>query len=126
MKIVKHIIEEPEYIAVKLITNDCLGIIQYSFNDKNNYVYIYGFSVENNSRGKHIGTELFEYCLNEINSLNKKDIHLTVNKNNTRLINFYKRYGFIVVNDNYEDYYVYMIKRLNNEYRKSVKESKEC
>lgn len=112
MKIVKHIIEEPEYTAVKLITNDCLGIIQYSFNNKNNYVYIYGFSVENNNRGKHIGTELFEYCLNEIKSLNKDDIHLTVNKNNILLINFYKRYGFIVVNDNYEEYYVYMIKRL--------------
>lgn len=111
MKIVKHIIEEPEYTAVKLITENSLGIIQYSFDNKN-YVYIYGFSVENNSRGKHIGTELFEYCLNEINSLNKNDIHLTVNKNNTRLINFYKRYGFIVVNNNYEEYYVYMIKRL--------------
>lgn len=111
MEIVKHIIEEPEYTAVKLITSDSLGIIQYSFDNKN-YVYIYGFSVENNSRGKHIGTELFEYCLNEIKSLNKNDIHLTVNKNNTRLINFYKRYGFIVVNDNYEEYYIYMIKRL--------------
>lgn len=112
MKIVKHIIEEPEYTAVKLITSDCLGIIQYSFNDKNNYIYIYGFSVENNNRGNHIGTKLFEYCLNEIKSLNKKDIHLTVNKNNKKLINFYKKYGFIIVNSNYEKYYVYMIKRL--------------
>lgn len=112
MEIVKHITKEPEYTAVKLITNDGLGIIQYSFDNKSNYAYIYSFSVENNNRGKHIGTELFEYCLNEIKSLNKNDIHLTVNKNNTRLINFYKRYGFMIVNDNYEEYYVYMIKQL--------------
>lgn len=113
MKIVKHITYEPDYIAIKLITNDGLGIIQYSYNKSEDYVFIYSFSVENNNRGKHIGTNLFEYCLTEINNLNKeynnlKFIHLIVDKHNTRLINFYKKYKFKITNYNYDEYYVYM------------------
>ena len=52
------------------------------------------FYVDTSLHRNGIGTKLFEFVLNQTN--HPKEIELTVNRNNTKAINFYLKLGFII------------------------------
>lgn len=116
MEIVHHIVHEPHYTAVKLITNDGLGIIEYSYVEDAKTANIYNFSVENNHRHQGIGTFLLKTALLEIEKLGK-DASLFAAKKNKRLQGWYQKHGFkedtsYTYDDELEEEnYTYMIKR---------------
>ncbi len=85
---VKSILPNAE-LYVYLVNNKIIGFIGMNTN------YIEGIFVDTNSQHNGIGTLL----LNKVKE-NRNNLVLKVYKKNTNAINFYKRNGFIITNEN--------------------------
>ena len=70
-----------------------IGYISISTKNDENY-FLHKFYIENNNHRKGIGSQLFEYALNQLN--NPKKIQLTVNRQNFKAVNFYFKNGFVI------------------------------
>ena len=68
--------------------------------------------VDENKRNKHIGTELLKYLVDNY-TFNNKTITLEVAEDNIPALNFYKKFGFEIVNERknyYGDKSAYLMK----------------
>ena len=75
------------------LNNEPVGYVSISTNDNKNY-FLHKFYILVNEHKKGIGTELFNYILNQIQDA--KTIELTVNRQNYKAINFYFKNGFTI------------------------------
>lgn len=70
-----------------------IGYISISSNDGRNY-FLHKFYVEVDDQGKGVGSQLFNFILNEMPDA--ESIELTVNRKNYKAINFYFKNGFVI------------------------------
>jgi len=68
----------------------------YAHIDFDNHIYWFGICILDNYQSKGYGKKLLEYILNNDKIKNLNSIYLTVDKNNEKAINLYKKYGFII------------------------------
>jgi len=85
------------YIAEldKNLIGFCIGSLITGDTDKG---WILSMAVEENFRGKGIGTTLLNKIIDELMKLNCQEILLSVHPNNTSAKNIYKRKGFKKIN----------------------------
>lgn len=86
------------YIAK--IDNEYIGMAGY-FPKYENNVNIFGMYVKKKFRGKGIADKMMESILNSLSDNEKiKSISLSVNNKQKEAINFYKRFGFEIMDEN--------------------------
>jgi ribosomal protein S18 acetylase RimI-like enzyme len=90
-------------IFVAKIEDEIVGYITINIKEKNNpsmryrkQLQIEAICVDEENRGKGIGTELLEYARKFAKEDNCTDLYLTVNKENEKAIKFYEEFGFKV------------------------------
>ena len=95
-------------IFVAKIDNKIVGYITVNIIEKNNSIIRYrkqlsieAIAVDENNRGKGIGTSLLEHAKNEAKKNNCTDMYLTVNEENKGAIKLYEKFGFKVKNISY-------------------------
>lgn len=100
-------IQNKEIFVAKL-QNEIVGYITFNINEKNNPIMRYrkqlsieAIGVDENNRGKGIGTSLLEHVKNEAKKNNCTDMYLTVNEENKGAIKLYEKFGFKVKNISY-------------------------
>ncbi|MFH1089825.1 MAG: GNAT family N-acetyltransferase [Candidatus Uhrbacteria bacterium] len=70
------------------------------FEKRENITNVFGVYVNPQFRGKKISDKLMEAVLNSLKQeLDFSEVELTVNKNQTAAVEFYKRYGFLIVEE---------------------------
>lgn len=100
-----------EFIVIKnhLLTNlvfEDKVPIAYSHIDTEDDCNWLGICVGENYIGKKIGNFLLNETLNQAKELNIDKVNLSVYKNNTNAINLYKKFNFVVYNENKESYFM--------------------
>lgn len=95
-------------IFVAKIDNKIVGYITVNIIEKNNSIIRYrkqlsieAIGVDENNRGKGIGTSLLEHVKYEAKKNNCTDMYLTVNEENKGAIKLYEKFGFKVKNISY-------------------------
>ena len=90
-------------IFVAKIENEIVGYITINIKEKNNpsmryrkQLQIEAICVDEENRGKGIGTELLKYVKKFGKENNCTDLYLTVNKENENAIKAYEKFGFKV------------------------------
>lgn len=90
-------------IFVAKIEDEIVGYITINIKEKNNpsmryrkQLQIEAICVDEENRGKGIGTELLEYARKFAKEDNCTDLYLTVNKENEKAIKVYEEFGFKV------------------------------
>lgn len=73
------------------------------------YVTLFGISTA--YRRKHLGTELFDHCIQEAVACGMRQLKLEVRKDNDAALSFYRREGLILLGDSDEEHY-YMGKKI--------------
>jgi ribosomal protein S18 acetylase RimI-like enzyme len=90
--IVKQMQEQQNYTLV--YENETpIGYIAISTKDNKNY-FLHKFYLEVNDQGKGIGSQVFEYILSKMKTV--ETIQLTVNRQNYKAVNFYFKHGFTI------------------------------
>lgn len=95
-------------ILVAKVENIIVGYVTFTIKEKNNpsmryrkQLHIEAICVDENSRGKGIGTELLKNVKNIAKENNCNDLYLTVNEENINAIKLYEKFGFKVKNISY-------------------------
>ena len=90
-------------IFVARVEDEIVGYITINIKEKNNpsmryrkQLQIEAICVDEENRGKGIGTELLEYARKFAKENNCTDLYLTVNKENENAIKVYEEFGFKV------------------------------
>lgn len=98
----KEMIQAKEIFVAK-IQDEIVGYITFNIKEKNNpsmryrkQLQIEAICVDEENRGKGIGTELLEYARKFGKENNCTDLYLTVNKENKKAIKVYEEFGFKV------------------------------
>ena len=93
-------------------TDKNLGFATLYANDyKERMAYISFIGVHSNSRNKKIGTKLLDICYRQAKRQKMKYIKLRVQKNNFKAQKFYKKNGFVFLEET-ENESIYMIKEI--------------
>jgi ribosomal protein S18 acetylase RimI-like enzyme len=90
--IAKQMREQQKYILV-YENEKPIGYISISTKDNKHY-FLHKFYVEVSEHRKGIGSQLFEYILGTMKTV--ETIELTVNRQNYKAINFYFKHGFTI------------------------------
>ncbi len=98
----KEMIQAKEIFVAK-IQDEIVGYITFNIKEKNNpsmryrkQLQIEAICVDEENRGKGIGTKLLEYARKFAKEDNCTDLYLTVNKENENAIKVYEKFGFKV------------------------------
>jgi ribosomal protein S18 acetylase RimI-like enzyme len=105
-----------DLFADKLITNACnygyyntsgvcVGIISYYANDYKIGGFISIIYVLKQSRGLGIGSDLINYCIDDLKHKKHSKVSLEVSKTNLEALKFYKSKGFAHSNTNESSYF---------------------
>lgn len=98
-----EVLKNHVYTCVYCLDNNYIG---YGHLDlENNKIWL-GIMVADNFRGRGYGKYIIEDLLNQT----KKEVYLSVDKNNILAINLYEKNGFIYFEDN-DDYYLMINKK---------------
>lgn len=81
----------------------------YTNNFQTLEAYITNTSIHPSYYGTGLATELMKYCIKDVSSKGFKTIKLEVHKENLRAINFYKKMGFEIIEDDSKSSNFYMI-----------------
>lgn len=75
------------------VDNIPVGYLHYKLDD-NNTVFLSKIYLKTTDKTKGVGQVMMNHVIDYANSINAKDVHLTVNKENARAIRFYEKNGF--------------------------------
>ncbi|SHL16199.1 Acetyltransferase (GNAT) family protein [Chishuiella changwenlii] len=75
------------------VDNVPVGYLHYKL-DENNTVFLSKIYLKTTDKTKGVGQVMMNHVIEYANSINAKDVHLTVNKENARAIRFYEKNGF--------------------------------
>ena len=93
------------------ILEDGVGCVEMQFDNKMpNVAYVRGLMVAERERRKGYGTELLNICHGYARDHRKQFMQLSVEIENKWLVEWYKRFGFVILNE--EDHEYLMIKNL--------------
>lgn len=101
----RHFSAIKQHVVTNLVFDDDTPIA-YSHLDKDKDNIWFGICVAENYIGKKIGNFLIQETLNQGQELGYSTIFLSVYKNNLRAINLYKKFNFIVYNENVASYFM--------------------
>ena len=100
------------HIITVIITNDNEDIIGYGHLDYEVFIWL-GIYVCEEFRNLGYGKKIIEFLINYAKEKKIDKIYLTVDKINNIAINMYKKYGFIIENQNHSVNIFKMIKNIN-------------
>lgn len=86
-------LKEGHIFTIVYIDSSPAGYISLSTKDNQHY-FLHKFYVDFSSHRKGVGSQLFNYILNELPAA--KSIELAVNRENYKAINFYFKHGFTI------------------------------
>ncbi len=82
-------------IIVAIENNEIVGYGYFQYREWNNTTYLESLAVKQDIRNKGIGTKLLEEIIKKSKSFGARRIFVDMNLDNEKVIDFYKKNGFI-------------------------------